>query len=386
MDPSYEATTHHAIQAPDAFLLSEKVTRRPRHGQAHVEISGNVLITAAPYDYQLPSTTSSNNDGSNITADITVKLSDAAYRDRVWVEVDPAGVLRIHVDLTTYASSAAACIDIQATIAVPRGFPFATLAVATETLSITLDSSLDGTAASTELATVAAHIAARSNHWLSVSTNASVVDGTISGRFTLKDTLELRAVTGSIDVTVVPMDSPREKATYIASTTSGFIKTAIDPPNPARLPRRTYVTRVCTLSGAISGQYILGQHAELTTQSGAITAAILPTGTDGKGLLITDSQQGEHNITFVAPLKGKPVGGVHKTMSGRIGVRYPSDWEGAVKASSVSSEVVVRGEGVQIVRDERYLGGRIVEAFKGDYNGGRIEASTISGSVTVSIE
>lgn len=190
---------------------------------------------------------------------------------------------------------------------------------------------------------------------------------------------------GSITANVIPQDSNSHIAEYVAVTMSGHIKT-IFPRDTAILPQgRSYRSKVDTVSGSISGDYVLGESLYHGTVSGSITASITATG-EGHSTLITDTRQGSTNISFTNRLGNGNKGLIakHTSISGPVRVEYPGDWEGVVTGNSMSGSVRITGEDVVIVEDRKWPAGRFVKGVKGSGEyGGTSECSAVSGSVSV---
>jgi len=107
--------------------------------------------------------------------------------------------------------------------------------------------------------------------------------------------------------------------------------------------------------------------------------------TGSTGELVTESKHGSLSLNFEGDLGGKAITSRHKTISGRASMNWPRDWEGSIRAKSISGSVGISGEGVRIIRRDGGYVGSYVEAVKGDARKGGMEVETTSGSVDVRV-
>ena len=76
---------------------------------------------------------------------------------------------------------------------------------------------------------------------------------------------------------------------------------------------------------------------------------------------------------------------VHKSISGSLDLKYPWHWSGMVEGRSISGSLSVRGKDVEIIRDDRLPGQRVLKAKKGIGNSTCVFKTT-SSSVDVQFE
>jgi len=202
-------------------------------------------------------------------------------------------------------------------------------------------------------------------------------------------------------------------------TKSGTI--TVDLPLEGIPPPRDYITNVQTISGTIHGKYYLGPKTVFQTKSATIDIDVLPVfiGDDGESAreFWTETISGTTNIKVVEPIffpkaNGKeqqvpetyiPIGvsnpyliiprtaktslrslrSSHIVKSASLDVQYPEAWEGNIYAESISGSVDLRGNGVEIIRQEGGWGRKKVVARRGvkGNEGSRVDLESISGSI-----
>ncbi|KAI5816451.1 hypothetical protein BZA77DRAFT_312945 [Pyronema omphalodes] len=208
--------------------------------------------------------------------------------------------------------------------------------------------------------------------------------GGISGTFDLGQELILETVLGSIRASIHPLDLKHAGAVanMVVKTFAGSIDLGLDCKDHD-IPKRNYTSTVSTKTGRIQGTFLYGAELKIHTTTGSIDAKLTPTIYEKNevGMLVTATNHGCTKLLFTRMLEGKWVEAYHAAVTGRIGVRYPGDWEGRITAETKVGKVQVSGDGVEITKDERGL----VEAYKGDKQKGRIIAASGMGEVMVKI-
>jgi hypothetical protein len=226
-------------------------------------------------------------------------------------------------------------------------------------------------------------------HWTARRTILKTSSSPITGAFTLLDVLDLTSSSGTINVSVDSGEadsSNPQPAQLSISSSSGSVKVAS---SLATVYDREYKTDVSTQSGAITGSFLLGSSARLTTSSGRIDAELTPYDSQATSAMYTRSSSGGTRVEVRSAYKNggkafKGLRGEHVSDgSGALGLRYPGEWEGRIDAAASSGSVSVKGEGV-VVDEAGKWGGGHVRAHKGEGES-RIEARSGSGSVRVSI-
>jgi len=241
--------------------------------------------------------------------------------------------------------------------------------------------------------------------WYSRSTRISTISGSISGHYALLDLLSLSTYSGSVSVSVDPKDADPDSpapAVYRVSTRSGSIDSRF--PLYGRLPARDYVTDIQAHSASISGTYIHGSESVLRTQSGSITASVLPFPVANSGdeeekpsTLTTESRSGHTSMQLLSPYSHSfldisadkeasrsisKMSSTHTTQSGGLTLSFPPEWEGEIRGEARTGSVNLRGEGVQIIHRGHGPIGSSILAKKGNGDS-RLGFDAQSGSVDI---
>ncbi|KAG5971467.1 hypothetical protein E4U58_007510 [Claviceps cyperi] len=120
-------------------------------------------------------------------------------------------------------------------------------------------------------------------------------------------------------------------------------------------PPRDYVVTVITASGDIDAQVAVTSSASIQSASGNLRLDVVVvrlTPGDGRGgSLETDIRSGTTEVFVVKSYHG--VSGLqsrHQSMSGRIRVGYPEDWNGKFDAATLCGTILVNGRNIKIRR------------------------------------
>lgn len=231
----------------------------------------------------------------------------------------------------------------------------------------------------------------------------------IVGRYPMFDLLSLSTTSGSIRATVIPQradsQSPDEPARLHIRTGSGSIAVSFIFPGATVLPTikskqksglenkswneiwppqfRPYEIDVETTSGSISGQFLFSTSARLSSESGSISARLLPivrlinsrnvgckeevNFVADAALISTWTGSGSQNVYLTSPcfvpfsgeafeanssVTGKPSLSHHDTQSGNLNINYPVAWTGNAHAQSESGNIAFDGKGLEVVSNE----------------------------------
>jgi len=218
----------------------------------------------------------------------------------------------------------------------------------------------------------------------------------ISGTYPLYDLLDLKTLSGSISVTIVPHPGNAPAVLRLAST-SGSIRIKIDKSylNAAEIAthqdalNRTFDTEISSFSGSIGGSILVGGGGKtmVTVRSGSLDLAIYPVNIDdgsAESTLSTSTASGSSHIKVHNPVLGgkltQLVANHQSTGSGSMTIKYPSTWEGGIHALSVGSgSVSARGQGLKF---EQYGKKEVVGWRGGENNRKVIDVKTLgSGSI-----
>ncbi|KAG6022872.1 hypothetical protein E4U40_004312 [Claviceps sp. LM458 group G5] len=274
------------------------------------------------------------------------------------------------------------CVTIHIIVYVPIGANMKALALTVDSLNVSIAEGLNlNVANSITITTTSGNISAptlKSNtrgqipHSLhSRHIIVQTVSGNIEGWFPLHHLLNVKSVSGnlSIDVgleSVYPNSDTCAK--LIVESVSGRV--VVREPNvfyaqfnrqwkmsecKNRPPSRDYIVRIITASGDIDAQVAVTSSARIWSASGDLrldvaVVRLTPRG-GGGGSLETDIRSGTTDVLVVK--SGYDVSGLqshHQSMSGRIRVGYPEDWNGKFDATTLCGTILVNGKNMKIVR------------------------------------
>ncbi|CZT42637.1 uncharacterized protein RSE6_02572 [Rhynchosporium secalis] len=270
------------------------------------------------------------------------------------------------------------------------------------------------------------------------------LSGSIKGNYPLMDFLGLSTKSGSIQTDVFPqpvLPSAPAAADLDVQTSSGSIRVNCpvgDNSDPSyKPPPRNYITSVHSTSANIYGSYYLGSESTFKSTSGRITITGLPVLRSNEPLAASNDKFETHTVSgtttvevldpiFISLLSNslqeqkhtgddKPfltihrsnfgtqplfeidqratgdetklhtMSSTHSSISAAIELHYPEAWEGTVHGKSISGGIVVQGNGMRIIRDNKGNGYKELVARKGveeKGQGSRVEMSGISGRLT----
>ncbi|KAK7747011.1 hypothetical protein SLS62_009268 [Diatrype stigma] len=313
------------------------------------------------------------------------------------------------------------CVEMRATIFVPRDGDIGGFTVGTVHLDISLIESLSlrvsdfskissvvgdissassypppygerrtASAKSTDLTFVPAR---DSYNFHSRVIEVSTTTGKIHGNWPLFDMLGLHTTSGDITASITPKDalaSDPKPAVLSISSVSGGIQAAEPVHGEEPLPRRDYLVDVKSISGVLRCSLAAGAGTHLKSTSSDITVDLQPVFNKDKvtrdqpAQLETITTSGLTTVRILEPLwfegdqssSTKPatasgsgtldrLEATHKSSSGNIRLRYPQSWEGNLFAESMSGSMGIKGKDVRVVR--RSTGWpRSMHARKGD--------------------
>ncbi|KAH8692798.1 hypothetical protein BGW36DRAFT_430544 [Talaromyces proteolyticus] len=258
-------------------------------------------------------------------------------------------------------------------------------------------------------------------HYTPESTNREIIRETgsrsIWGRYPLYDLLELRTTSGSIAINVDPQpadpENPNKPARLVLETESGTVAVRFSHPhldrflardaedagltigdyldqarncaeaqkrrnggyyeheNPAveAAQYRPYEIEIHTKTGTVSAQLIFSSSAVIESESGTISATLLPivssegvsdptlvtrTGSGSQSLVLGNayvvgtSEEGDGYSMITA---SGHASSSHSSDSGSIYVKYPGSWAGTVEAEAHGGTICLDGEGLEVSKD-----------------------------------
>lgn len=230
----------------------------------------------------------------------------------------------------------------------------------------------------------------------------STSSGDITGIVYLYDLVDIKTNSGNIDIMVLPQPETREGGPSVAQlqlgATSGDIRCRFPIYSVGKIPDRDYHSSVQTISGDISGDYVIGTEAVFEAVSGDMEIIALPT-TFESSFFTTTTKSGSTRISVLEPLTRNqnspsfpvdnidvgdgdpylihstqllPVGtdasvaesstseqhlrlltSHHTSSSGNQKIHYPNAWDGEITAVAISGNILVGGDGVKTIKDSR---------------------------------
>ncbi|KAG6293501.1 hypothetical protein E4U46_007531 [Claviceps purpurea] len=274
------------------------------------------------------------------------------------------------------------CVTIHIIVYVPIGGNIKDLALTVDSLNVSIDEDLNLNAADSIMITATSgNVSApslKSNargqipHSLkSRHIIVQTVSGNVEGWLPLHHLLNVKSVSGNLSIDVgLESSYPNSDtcAKLMVQSVSG--KVVIREPYvfysqfnkhwkmsecKNQPPSRDYIVAVTTASGDIDAQVAVTSSAIIRSASGNLrldvaVVRLTPGGGRG-GSLETDVRSGTTEVFVVK--SQYDVSGLqsrHSSMSGRISVGYPEDWNGKFDAGSVCGTVLVNGQNMTILR------------------------------------
>lgn len=219
-------------------------------------------------------------------------------------------------------------------------------------------------------------------------TYLKTTSGSISGKYALSEHLAIETKTGSVNVDIAPQTAGgSSSATFRANTHSGSMRIDFDRKH---IPERDYQVYLNSTVGSIDGSLIHGSQTVINSVAGSMTVDILPFKSgDYASILNTSTHSGQMNVTLRTPYKAKgvPMAGLtstHRSVSGGVGLKYPKEWRGHIDGTSLSGELHLQGNELELLSQNDTPGNNHVEAKKGD-GGSKLTFDTVSGGCDIKI-
>jgi hypothetical protein len=361
----------------DGFYFGQRWNRKGSAGKAShfIQTAGQVIVREAPEGTVDP-----------ITVDLDVNLSHKELANAINIQREAGGLIFESATFLDSFTGAMPCVSIIATISVAPSANVSSFNIDTVVLPIELSKSLKLVAENTFIRSTAGSISSESTNLNSRKIEVETTSNTISGSFPLADLLVIKSVSGAVDVAIEPKDSGLEKqsSTLLIRTGSGNIKANTAT---SAIPNRTFNTQVHTVSGSVSGTFLLGVTSNINSASGAINAALHTAGAlDARSCTVNSVSGSIHAAVHDQAYKLGTVRSNFHSQTGAVDVHFPAAWEGKVQAESKTGSITVAGDGVSIVKDVTpYPGaGRIVVAEKG-FGDSNLSAQTLNAAISVRI-
>ena len=357
---------------------------------------------------------------TRVTGAIRVTVGDFDQDSDIRVWISEATMLPWQIDGITYIRSSGGlllqaplmsgtgrerpsqspCLDLYIQVSIRPGLNLLDFEIASGNLNVHVDSNslnseIQDSSSSirvtnrTEIAVLRGNIKAAA--WSSRETYVNAVSGHVGGNFSLLDVVDVRTHSGEIDIAVNPQEADNQwpgPARFVALANSGAIN--VQFPTETDIPQRHYITRIETASGRIRGSYILGATTSLNSLSGSVKAELLPFYTSNNGSKLdikSTSGSIDMYIKQAHPNSSHSwAGTTHaiRSSTGAITLHYEG-WEGVFEGQSISGNIRLKGQDWRIISGESP--GRVweyIRAKKGS-DGGRIQAATHSGSITMKV-
>ena len=209
----------------------------------------------------------------------------------------------------------------------------------------------------------------------------ATTSGRIHGNWPLFDVLNLRTISGEIGLSITPKEAAKadpKPAALTLRTASGTIQVAepVRGGSETGIPARDYVFSVHSTSGLIRTALAFGglaDAAELSSTSGSIVADLLPVLDRARvtprqpAQLKTSTTSGSSMVRVLEPLwvgdapfstaGGTPVldrlEANHRSTSGSVSLRYPQSWEGDLSARTTSGTLRASGRDLRVMPSSR---------------------------------
>ncbi|KAJ4989774.1 hypothetical protein SVAN01_04804 [Stagonosporopsis vannaccii] len=224
----------------------------------------------------------------------------------------------------------------------------------------------------------------------SQQTYLRTTSGSISGKYALSELLAIDTKTGSVNVDIAPqaaVSGGSRSAVFRANTHSGSMRIDFERKH---IPERDYQVYLNSTVGSMEGTLIHGSQTVINSVAGSVTADILPFKSgEYSSILNTSTHSGQMNVTLRTSYKAKgiPMMGLtssHRSVSGGVGLEYPKEWQGHIDGTSLSGELHLQGNELELLKQDDTPGKNHVEAKKGD-GGGKMVFDTVSGGCDIRI-
>ncbi|KAJ4308164.1 hypothetical protein N0V84_012262 [Fusarium piperis] len=370
--------------------IVQTVQRDRGHRGARPHVSGQVILQPAK-------------DSSSAAIELQVISNDENLGVHVHFDDETQLFKMITPDSVDWDSSQAPCIQIRATIWVPRDSVLNALKINTLHLNVDVESGFDlQVLTSTAIRSAIGHIntpavapkkAAVPYTLSSREISIHTASGKVKGWYPLYDLLDIDTVSGDISVNVGPEPAEGAKpATLRVHSASGQIEVHEPVRRPKdSFPLRDYVVNIGTASGDITADVAASSRARFESKSGDLNLCVLPVlDSSTNPMLETDTKSGTSKVTILEPLWTKTeaaspalsaLASKHDSISGTIKLQYPSSWEGYVSAQTVSGGQDIRGRGLEVTHEGGPFARR-TRGRKGDGNS-QMAVSSVSGDQSV---
>jgi DUF4097 and DUF4098 domain-containing protein YvlB len=366
-----------ADSSPNAFYFGQRWIRKRNAGPgaSFIQTAGLVIVQAAPSGAADP-----------VTVDLDVKLSHDELVDAIKIKNESGGLIFESDTFLDSFTGVQPCISIVATISVAPSTNVSSFDINTVVLPVELKKSLQLISNNVFIHSIAGSVSSESTGLNSRRIEVETTSSTISGSFPLADLLAIKTVSGAVNVDIEPKEKGSEEhaGTLVIRTASGNI---VANTVTSSIPDRNFTTQVHTVSGSVSGTYLLGVTSNINSASGSIKADFYTAGDLANRSCIINSVSGSiYSTIHDDSYKIGTVRSNIQSRSGTVDIHFPAAWEGHIQAETKTGSIDVSGDGVKIIKDVSPIPGfgRVVIAEKGDGHS-NLSAETLNGAISVRI-
>ena len=276
------------------------------------------------------------------------------------------------------------CISVVATISVSPSMNISSFNINTLILPIQLKKSLQLTSENLFLHSTASSVTSETTSLNSKTIEVETTSSPISGNFPLAKLLSLKSVSGAVTVDVEPKASEPEDyaGSLVIRTDTGSIQVNTATSN---IPNRKFISQVHSVSGSVSGTFLLGITSNIDSVNGAIDADFHTAGDLANRSCIVNSVSGSVRSKILSDFYS--IGNVYshfQSQSGLLDISFPAAWQGGISGETKSGSIDISGDDIKIIKDIRPVPsrGRIIVAKKGDgYS--NLSVETVSSAISV---
>jgi hypothetical protein len=361
----------------DGFFFGQRWDRKGNAGPASqfIQTAGQVIVQAAPAGTANP-----------ITVDLDVKLSHNELAGAISIKREAGGLIFESATFLKSFSGVMPCVSVVATISVAPSANVSSLNIDTVVLPIELKKSLQLISNNVFIRSTAGSISSETTGLNSRKVEVETTSNSIVGSFPLADLLAIKTVSGAVNVDIEPKETDLEEHTgsLIIRTASGNIKANA---LTSAIPNHAFNTQVHTVSGSVSGTFLLGATGNINSASGAIDAVFHTAGSLDSRSCIVNSVSGKIQSTIHdGSYKLGTLRSNFHSQTGAVDLHFPAAWEGQIQAESKTGSIDIAGDGVRVVKDITPFpgAGRIVVAEKGDGDS-NLSAQTLNAPVSIRV-
>ncbi|TID19128.1 hypothetical protein E6O75_ATG06249 [Venturia nashicola] len=329
---------------------------------------------------------------SDITVDVAITASDSNISMSVHTEMTESS-LTINLPRCSGRDIVSdSCLNVNVSIFVRPRLNLEKLLLDLDASRVKIPSKLDVNVDASKINLHAGGLDA-TPFFTSRETHINLGAGSVTGEYSLHDLLQIHTHAGSVTINVLPQEADKEKpvsAFLSIGSDAGSVHAAY-PPLRTPIPNRQYCTAIWSHQGSINGNYIHGTKTTLESNSGSITADILPyIVRDISSTLHTRTDAGAQRINILSPYNaaGTHIEGLassHSTQAASLTIAYPPEWEGLIEGRTGVGTLTLRGD-VRVIKEGGVgpVGGYVL-AEKGDGDS-KMDFRTSAGSAYIEMK